>query len=155
MMEKVKINQEQADKIKEWKYHTGYPGRLLELRAQYLLTSSKCLQSLTLDELARVIYVGYEVEEKFKVGDKVFYRTMDTGMHTIIDMQAGICNLRGSVKLTNVETSSIRHATKSEIAGEEKRRTNKKLDEILLDLSEGEKDMLYERLECGRFFDER
>ena len=134
-MGKVVITQEQAVKIRGWEYHTGYPGRLLELRAQYLLTSSKCLQSLTLDELARVIYVGYEVEEKFKVGDKVFYRTMDTGMHTIIDMQAGICNLRGSVKLTNVETSSIRLATESEIAAEKERRMGSKLDKILLDSS--------------------
>jgi len=74
---------------------------------------------------------------------------MDTGMHTIIDIQAGICNLRGSVKLTNVETSSLRYATKSEIAEEEKRRTNKKLDEILLDLSDYERDMLYERFGWG------
>ena len=122
-MEKVKINQNQADKISEWKYHRGYPSKLLKLHTKNLLPYSKCLQSLTLDELARALYVGYEVEveelePQFEVGDKVFYRTMDTGMHTIIDMQAGICNLRGSVKLTNVKTSNIRHATESEIAEE-------------------------------------
>ena len=75
-MEKVVITREQADKIKGWEYHTGYPGRLLELHAQYLLTSSKCLQSLSLDELARCLYSeeGYEVEEKFKQHELVIVR---------------------------------------------------------------------------------
>jgi len=81
----------------------------------------------------------------------VFYRTMDTGMHTIIDIQAGICNLRGSVKLTNVETSSIRHATESEIAEEEERHMNVKIDGLLLGLSNGERRKLSEKLECGNY----
>lgn len=152
-MDKVVITRNQAERIQEWKYREAL---LLRFHAQNKLSDDNCLRSLTLDELARCLYgEGYEVEEKFEVGDKVFYRTMDTGMHTIIDMQAGICNLRGSVKLTNVETSNIRHATESEIAEEEKRRTNKKIDEILIGLSEYETDMLYERFECGRFTDDR
>ena len=75
-MGKIIVTQEQADKIKGWEYHTGYPGRLLELHAQYLLTSSKCLQSLSLDELARCLYSeeGYEVEEKFKQHELVIVR---------------------------------------------------------------------------------
>jgi len=150
-MDKPMITRDQADRIWAWEWRKDNPSKLLELHAKKVLSDSKCLQSLTLDELARAIYVGYKVEEKFKVGDKVFYRTMDTGMHTIIDIKAGICNLRGSVKLTNVKTSSICHATESEIAVEEKRRTNKKLDKILLDLSDDETDMLYERFECGDF----
>ncbi len=106
-MEKVKINQEQAEAIREWKYHTGYPGRLLELRAQYLLTSSKCLQSLSLDKLARAIYVGYEVEEEFKENDWVV-------------------NLLGTVfelsEFQPVLLWGIRHATEHEIAEEKERR---------------------------------
>jgi len=57
----------------------------------------------------------------------------------------------GSGLKESIHRDRLRHATESEIAVEEKRRTNKKLDEILLDLSEGERDMLYERFGWGGY----
>jgi len=146
-MEKVKINQEQADKIRGWEYHTGYPGRLLELRAQYLLTSSKCLQSLSLDKLARALYVGYEVEveelePQFEVEDWVIH---DGGIAFKLS-EFQLANLGKSNGLRN-----YRHATESEIAAEKKRRMDKKIDEIILDLSDEERDRLYEKLFRGDY----
>jgi len=155
-MDKPIINKNQADRIWAFEWRKNNPSKLLEFHVKHTFSSSKCLQSLSLDELARCLYVGYEVEveelePQFEVGDKVFYRTMDTGMHTIIDMQAGICNLRGSVKLTNVETSNIRHATESEIVEEEKRRMDKKINEIWIDLSDYGRNELYKKLVRGDY----
>ena len=153
-MDKPVITQEQEEKIRGWEYHTGYPGRLLELRAQYLLTSSKCLQSLSLDKLARALYVGYEVEveEYFKVGDIVILETGIGSIYTVEDIKANLCNLSGTMQdYTGVEISTIRHATESEIVEEEKRHKDKELDEILLDLSDEERDILYNKLVRGDY----
>jgi len=118
-MGKVVITQDQADRINYFRKDDERKGDAIRYHLNtWLSPVNMCLNELSVDQLARALYVGYEVEEKFEVGDKVFYRTMDTGMHTIIGMQAGICNLRGSVKFTNVKTSNIRHATESEIAEE-------------------------------------
>ena len=148
-MEKVKINQEQADKIWGWEMHTGGKSRLLELHAKNLLADSKCLQSLSLDELARALYVGYEVEveelePQFEVGDWV----INAYNNRIFQLEQS--EVKDFFELLPT-LKHIRHATESEIAGEEKSRTNKKLDEILLDLSEAERDMLYERFGWGDY----
>jgi len=151
-MGKIIVTQEQAEAINSCKKDDMDRGEAIRHHINtWCAPPNRCLNELSLDELVRALYVGYEVEEKFEVGDKVFYRTMDTGMHTIIDMQAGICNLRGSVKLTNVETSSIRHATESEIAGEEKSRMDKKINKIWIDLSDYERNGLHKKLVRGGY----
>lgn len=58
MMDKVKITREQADRIWGWELQTDGKSRLLKLHARNVLTESECLQSLSLDELARAIYAG-------------------------------------------------------------------------------------------------
>ena len=155
-MEKVVITQEQADRIREWETHAGYLSKLLELHSKYSLSRSKCLQDLTLDELARALYVGYKVEEEFEHWNWVYI--LETGEVGRVDRNysgIGFVDVYDHNYYTKgYKPNEIRHATESEIAEEEKRRTNKKLDEILLDLSEYERDMLYERFECGRFSDE-
>ena len=151
-MGKIVVTQEQADRINYFRKDDESKGEAIRHHINtWCAPPNRCLNELSLDELVRALYVGYEVEEKFEVGDKVFYRTMDTGMHTIIGMQAGICNLRGSVKFTNVETSSIRHATESEIAVEKERVLDKKINEIWIGLESYERVRLREKLECGDY----
>jgi len=143
-MEKVKINQEQAERIRDWEYHTGYPGRLLELHAKYSLSRSKCLQSLSLDELARCLYVGYEVEVEFEVGDWV----VNTCHNSIFQLeQSEVKDFFERIPALK----HIRHATESEIAAEKERRMDSKIDGLLVGLSSGERVRLREKLECGDY----
>ena len=151
-MGKVVITQEQADKIRGWEYHTGYPDRLLELRAQYLLTSSKCLQSLSLDKLARAIYVGYEVEERFEVGNWVNHDDRNIGKITKIkDGNIFIDVPLNHGEYINTVSKYFEYATESEIAGEEKRRMDKKINEIWIGLSDYERNGLYRKLVRGDY----
>jgi len=126
-MEKAKINQEQADKIKLWEWHTKYPSILLNLHVNNALVCNNCLQSLTLDELARAIYVGYEVEVEVKVGDWLVNNR--NGM--IFQIEDG---LKDNLK-DIVGAKHLRHATESEIVEEKGRYMGSKLDKILLDSS--------------------
>ena len=143
-MEKVKINQEQAERIRDWEYHTGYPGRLLELHAKYSLSRSKCLQSLSLDELARCLYVGYEVEVEFEVGDWV----VNTCHNSIFQLeQSEVKDFFERIPVLK----HIRHATESEIAGEEKSRMDKKINEIWIGLSDYERNGFYRKLVRGEY----
>ena len=154
-MGKVVITQEQADRIWGWKWHTGGKSKLLELHAKNLLADSKCLQSLSLDELARALYVGYEVAEEFEQGEWVvvtfeLHTTIYGKTKKITDVNKS-CSVGDDIYFELdgkgvVYQNEIRHATESEIAEEEKRRMDKKINEILLDLSDYERDMLYERL---------
>ena len=50
-----------------------------------------------------------------------------------------------------VNSSEEKYSNESEIAEEKERILDKKIDEILLDLSDYERDMLYEKLECGDY----
>jgi len=143
-MGKVVITQEQASKISEWEYHTDHPGTLLELHAKNKLFDSKCLQIMSLDQLARAIYVGYEVEVEFEVGDWV----VNTCHNSIFQLeQSEVKDFFERIPALK----HIRHATESEIAEEEKRRMDKKLDGFLLSLSDDETDMLYERFGWGGY----
>ena len=142
-MEKAKINQEQADKIKLWEWHTKYPSILLNLHVNNALVCNNCLQSLTLDELARAIYVGYEVEVEVKVGDWLVNNR--NGM--IFQIEDG---LKDNLK-DIVGAKHLRHATEPEIAAEKERILDKKIDEVLLDLGPHERTRLREKLECGDY----
>jgi len=154
-MDKPIINKNQADRIWAFEWRKNNPSKLLEFHVKHTLSDSKCLQSLSLEQLARALYVGYEVEEEFEVGDfvvnmhggtvlKVINKITESGTY----YEVVRC---GSGLKESIHRDRLRHATESEIAVEEKRRTNKKLDEILLDLSEGERDMLYERFGWGGY----
>ena len=144
-MEKQIITYEQADKISEWEYNTGHPGRLLKLHAKNKLSKrSECLQSLSLDQLARAIYVGYEVEEHFKVGDWV----VNTCHNSIFQLeQSEVKDFFERIPVLK----HIRHATESEIADKKGRILDKKTDKILLDLEPHERTRLREKLECGDY----
>jgi len=139
-MGKVKINQEQADRINYFRKDDEHKGDAIRYQInKWLAPVNTCLNKLTLDELARALYVGYEVE--VEVGDWLV-NNRNGLMFQIEDRQEDKDIAR---------MNHIRHATESEIAEEEKRLTNKKLDEILLDLSDNETDMIHERFECGDY----
>ena len=148
-MGKVVITREQADKIKGWEWHTKYPNILLELHVNNALICNKCLQSLTLDELARALYVGYEVAEEFEQGDWVvvnedFFITIISNVY-----EGGIIQLFGNSD--NFIGKDLRHATPTEIEEEEKRRMDKKINEIWIDLSDYERNGLYKKLVRGDY----
>jgi len=159
-MEKAKITQEQADKIWGWEWHTGGKSKLLGLHAKNLLGDSKPLQSLTLDELARAIYVGYEVEEKFKQGEWVvvtfkLHTTIYGKTKKITDVKKS-CSVGDDIYFEldgkgAVYQNEIRHATESEIAGEEKSRMDKKINEIWIGLSDYERNGFYRKLVRGDY----
>ena len=106
-MDKPVINQNQADRINLFKDN---PSKLLEFYVKHTFNSSKCLQSLSLDELARAIYVGYEVEVEVEVGDWLVNNR--NGM--IFQIEDG---LKDNLK-DIVGAKHLRHATESEIVEE-------------------------------------
>ena len=141
-MGKPVITYEQADKISEWEYHTGHPGRLLKLHVKNKLSKhSNCLKIMSLDQLARAIYVGYEVEVEVEVGDWLV-NNRNGLMFQIEDRQEDKDIAR---------MNHIRHATESEIAEEEKSRMDKKINEIWIGLSDYERNGFYRKLECGDY----
>jgi len=159
-MDKVKITCEQADKIRGWETHTGYLSKLLELHSENLLDNSKCLQSLSLDELARCLYVGYKVEEKFKQGEWVvvtfkLHTTIHGKTKKITDVNKS-CSVGDDIYFELdgkgvVYQNEIRHATESEIAREEKSRMDKKINEIWIGLSDYERNGFYRKLVRGEY----
>ena len=147
MSDKVKITHEQAEKIKEWHLHTGYLSILLKLHVNNALASSNCLQSLTLDELARALYVGCEVEPQFEVGDWVVHDNRNIAK--IIYIDCGIIYIDNDG--INTVSMYYSHATESEIAEEKERRLSQKIDKILFGLSSDERFRLRAKLECGDY----
>ena len=154
-MDKPIINKNQADRIWAFEWRKNNPSKLLEFHVKHTLSDSKCLQSLSLEQLARALYVGYEVEEEFEVGDfvvnmhggtvlKVINKITESGTY----YEVVRC---GSGLKESIHRDRLRHATESEIAEEEERHTNVKIDGLLVGLSSGERVRLREKLECGDY----
>ena len=138
-MEKAVITQIQAERIREWEHRETL---LLRFHVKKILSKrSKPLQDLTLDELARALYVGYEVEVEVKVGDWLV-NNRNGLMFQIEDRQEDKDIAR---------MNHIRHATESEIVEEKGRRMDSKIDGLLVGLSSGERVRLREKLECGDY----
>ncbi len=70
MTEKVKITREQA-KVIESKMAFRHMSIKYHVMNNWDTDYERCLNNLTLDELIRAFYIGYEVEPKIKVGDFV------------------------------------------------------------------------------------
>ncbi|WP_163579084.1 hypothetical protein [Gracilibacillus saliphilus] len=129
MSEKVKITRKQADRLRETITY-GDKSTLIQTIAntpKYELESyNQCLATLSLDELIRALYIGYEVEKKFKPKDWIYIDAK--GTHNNKPMVAQIdFIIPPRLQLDNVwhifmSSSHIRHATEEEIAQEKKRR---------------------------------
>ena len=112
---------------------------------------------MTLDELARALYVGYEVEVEFEVGDLIIDK--NDNYKTVIEITeietfhlfGNFYDERGQETGICIMTEYARRATESEIAAEKERILDKKIDEVLLDLGPHERTMLREKLECGDY----
>src|SRR5690625_2879696 len=118
-MEKVKLTQKQADLIKDIKdidYAINIHG--------FNKRPDSPLQRLTTAELARALYIGYEVEPEFKVGDWVFIDYGEAG--TEIGFIKGWINEPHSFYIDKchfgANVNKARHATPEEIAKEKERR---------------------------------
>src|SRR5690625_7480192 len=68
-MEKVKLTPEQANAIKKWINKE----LLIIAKASGLFEHStdESIAELTMEQLVKALYIGYEVEPEFKVGDWV------------------------------------------------------------------------------------
>lgn len=121
-MSKVKITQEQANEI--------------EIRKQIFSNEStikkhlegweciRILNLLTLDELIRALYIGYEIEEEFKSGDWV-HVSFKSGskIAKILNSYHGVIQFYDNENLPNIKIDNqTRHATPEEIAEEKQRR---------------------------------
>lgn len=130
-MEKVKVTQAQADLIKSIK-DTDYAINIHELNKR----PDSPLQELTTAELARALYVGYEVEPQFKVGDWI---------HDNITNRVAEIDERGyDGELAWVDDefhnffTDFRHATLDEIEEEKERRWWEKHGRDVWELKKGD-----------------
>src|SRR5690625_6736521 len=84
-MGKVKLTQEQADVVEDALGFSGTRERLVEEFIKYRLLNdvwtAECLQVLnefTTEKLIKTLYIGYEVEPEYSVGDWI---VVDYGEH--------------------------------------------------------------------------
>ena len=141
-MAKIVVTQEQADRINYFRKDDEGKGEAIRHHVNKWLSSvNTCLNELSVDELARALYVGYEVEVEVKVGDWLV-NNRNGLMFQIEDRQEDKDIAR---------MNHIRHATESEIVEEKERILDKNIDEILLGLESHERTRLREKLECGDY----
>ncbi|GIO25358.1 hypothetical protein [Oceanobacillus sp. J11TS1] len=145
-MEKIKLTQEQLEKIeRELDGTERSEVKLLTRHTKCVVTDDdtwindyKCLNKLSLEDMARILFIpgSYEVIPEFEPGDWVVTKTGYVGEIEFIDdfggwanigyskdtKQSGVC-LAETFNLDEIE----RHATPEEIANEKKRRFWKRL----------------------------
>src|SRR5690625_561672 len=151
-MEKVKVTQKQAAAIEVHKKHIGtdLPEIINTQISGWQFQENKCLDELTLDEFIRALYIGYEVELGFNIGDWVVLEDGFIGEIEFINELEGWANI-GDTKRTKERgvclaktydlIDIVRHATPSEIAEEKERRWWKKHGRDVWELKKG--DLLF------------
>lgn len=81
------------------------------------------LEKLSVAELSRALYIGYEVEEEYKIGDWVFvdWNLSDGEVYEVIDIEKGCVRIdwKGN-QWPSMDI--VRHATEEEITQEKERR---------------------------------
>ena len=157
-MGEVVITQEQADRINYFRKDDERKGDAIRYHLnKWLAPVNMCLNELTLDQLTRALYVGYEVEENFKVGDLIIDK--NDNYKTVIEITeietfhlfGNWSDERGQEIGICIMMKYARHATESEIAGEEKSRMDKKINEIWIGLSDYERNGFYRKLVRGEY----
>src|SRR5690625_2713388 len=123
-MEKVKLTQEQADAIKKLKAEASNKEIIYMNTSPFggihLDKDKQTIFEMDLDELIRALYIGYEVESEFKVGDWVVTSDFLEPIRKVKEV-----NDRLLVDNTGIvwrDFGEIRHATPEEIAKEKQRR---------------------------------
>ena|SRR5690625_211650 len=147
-MEKVKLTQEQADAIKKLKAEASNKEIIYMNTSPFggihLDKDKQTIFEMDLDELIRALYIGYEVESEFKVGDWVVTSDFLEPIRKVKEV-----NDRLLVDNTGIvwrDFGEIRHATPEEIAKEKERRWFAKHGRNPWELKEG--DILSEHGNC-------
>ena len=128
MTEKVKVTAEQAeafDRITK-KYSIE---RIIRdwIKSEYdkFLPHNECLRELSLEEFMRILYIGYEVEKEYAVGEWVVFRNISgqTVTAKVIAVQYGNERIQfDSISGWQPIAYVVRHATPEEIKAEKERR---------------------------------
>ncbi len=148
-MSKVKITQEQADAIEGleriWSEDEiiarNVKGRVFN---EPYNDSHRRLEELTLYKLVHVLKYGYEVEPEYKVGEWATDPKGDVGK--IGTVKGRMLHADWGSYRAWISKSKVVHSTPEEIEKEKECRTNKKLNDLLCNLSSEEKSRLYEKL---------
>lgn len=126
-MSKVILTQRQAGAIEQLlKEHERNKDEIIDIHCNEDFEWGEryaSVEELKPSQLARALYIGYEVEPEFKVGDWVVYDDTDTTLITKI--KDGIIHVDKPLSYggyVNTVPMYFRHATPSEIAGEKERR---------------------------------
>jgi hypothetical protein len=136
-MEKVKVTQKQFDWLEGYELTQAQIDYLIEVHPHRKRPESPIID-WSASKLARALYIGYEVEPEFKVGDWVVYDNgierghgYRTNQIKEIDEWSAHFDERRSMGL-----SSLRHATPQEIATEKTRRWWAKHDRDVWEIRE-------------------
>ena len=146
-MGKVKITQEQARAIEERKRTNLLDLSIIHhVNGKWKGATNYVLNDLTLDEFIRALYIGYEVEPEFKVGDIVkdgndtlreVAEVKENGIYLYVNNEIKSLGWHG--KKTDMY-KPLRHATDVEVESYKKRRFWHENDREVWELKEG--DML-------------
>ena len=145
MSEKVKITRDQAEALKKFPEN-----KKSDIVRQHIvgrwLNEYITLNHLNTDELIKALYIGYEVEPEYSVGDyvvtdtgiigKITHFNPDNDNHAFLDVKLN----NGTGRYANTFIRYFRHATSSEIAAEKERRWWRRHGRDVWELRE--KDML-------------
>jgi len=125
-MEKVKLTPEQAEAIKYLKEQKGlFNHEIVQLHvktsgAYWDGDKEKFIRALDVDALIRALYIGYEIEETYKIGDWLHVVTPNFEfVAKVIDEYDEYTEFDNGKKLSAFE---FRKATPEEIAAEKERR---------------------------------
>src|SRR5690625_4301046 len=134
-MKKVVLTQEQANAIEAFRILEQNNKQILKYNFHKLPeidkdTFAEPINEMDFDTLVKALYIGYEVEPEFKVGDWVF----NNGTDRTFQLNESTVNALNEYK--NME--HIRHATDEEIAQEKERRWWKKHNRDVWELKEGD-----------------
>ncbi|GGA31962.1 hypothetical protein [Psychrobacillus lasiicapitis] len=139
MTEKVKLTQEQDARLKEMMMDVMYSKNsiLLQQAKGWRCASNVCLNTLSLGQLARVLFEpnSYEVEPQFKPGDMVMVRWMNKDKEQLYEIlkvnfvegAAYEVEITGEFGFNVAPVSIVRQATPEEIKTEKERLLWKKI----------------------------
>ena len=117
-MEKVKLTQEQADAIENISFREE--AAKLQING-WKHRENRCLNHLTFDDFIKALYIGYEVEPKFKEWDWVVYR--DEVFRITVKLEDGTFVIENDRAFEQeIPPFLLRYATPEEIAKAKRRR---------------------------------
>ncbi|MBT2215859.1 hypothetical protein KK120_08855 [Virgibacillus dakarensis] len=153
----IKLTKNQADAVEKIK--TEQRRRIKAIKAHpnlyHVKNWEKPLFELEADDIQRALFDGYEVEPEFEENQWIVVTSSFHGNYGKVQKIIEITDACAAGKdlAYHLEDGScrykneIRHATPEEIAQEKERRTDKKLDKLLLDLSNEERVRLAKKLD--------